>query len=222
MPLTRGQGPLSKGVSGAIGLATEAYAHHKESKEDTKKVGATATAQDDSTLAPPTYDGGEHDHSDASSNQSSDNEDEEDWIRDEMETQLEPRRAYENQDDNQSLDGIVDIFTSQHPPPSYAAAVGRLPCAVIIPQRRPETNRRGFVAAYAPVLNDCGIDEKTFMDFHKSFYRATNKQGWFNAVNLAVAVSVLAETAAVAPSVIVHAVAFCVHASIEAGRRLYI
>ena len=212
----RGQGPLSKGVSGAIGLATEAYAHHKDSKEAAQQAGNTRLTHDGFNLAPPTYEGGEHDQRDDSSNESSDNEDEEDWIRDEMQMQLEPRRAEEG--GNQSLEVIVDSFSKQHPPPTYASAMGRLPCSVIIPQRRPETNRRGFVSAYAPVLNDCGIDEETFMDFHRSMHQATHKQGWFNAVNLAVALSVLAETAAVAPSVIVHAVAFCVHASIEAGR----
>ena len=216
----RGQGPLTKGVSSAIGFATEAYAHHKESKESKEQAATETNVQ--SNLAPPKYEEGEHDHSDASSNESWDDEDEEDWIRDEMETQLEPQRANEDSDGNQSVDGVIETFAKKHPPPSYAATVGRLPCAVIIPQRRPETNRRGFVAAYAPVLNDCGIDEKTFMDFHQGFHKATNKQGWFNVVNIAVALSVIAETAAVAPSVIVHATAFCVHASIEAGRRLYI
>ena len=58
--------------------------------------------------------------------------------------------------------------------------------------------------------------------FTKAFHRSIHKQGRFNAVNIAVAISVLAETAVVAPSVAVHATAFCIHTSIEAGRRLYI
>lgn len=212
----KGQGPLSKGVSGVIGLATEAYSHHKESSKG--QDATTAVQRGDPNIAPQEHVEG----AGASSDDSSDNEDEEDWIRDEMETQLEPLRATEDSRADQSVDQMVEAFTRKYPPPSYNSAVGRLPCAVIIPQRPPETNRRGFVAAYAPVLNDCGINEKMFMEFHQGFYKSTNKQGWFNVVNVAVAISVLAETAAVAPSVIVHVTAFCVHASIEAGRRLYV
>ncbi len=93
MPRGR-QGRLSKGISSAIGLATEAYAHRQESNQT--KVAATAqdglpppvAAHDpsSSTPAPPPYN---EDHS-GSSEESSDNEDEEDWIRDETETQLHP------------------------------------------------------------------------------------------------------------------------------------
>ena len=226
MPRGR-QGPLSKGLSGAIGLATEAYAHHQETKQSKNLPASThdsAIEHDNTrktsnaTLAPPSYD----EALSGSSDESSENEDEEDWIRDETETQLEPRRADGGEGESQSIDHIIEAFNRRHPPPQYQQADERLPCAVIIPQRRPHTKTRGFVRAYAPVLQDCGIDEATFMDFHEGFHRAINKQGWFNAVNIAVAISVLAETAAVAPSIIVHATAFCVHTSIEAGRRLYI
>lgn len=45
----------------------------------------------------------------------------------------------------------------------------RLPCPVIIPQRRPGTHGRGFVQAYAPVLAECGIDQTTFLMFLQAF-----------------------------------------------------
>lgn len=55
------------------------------------------------------------------------------------------------------------------PPPAQPQ---RLPCPVIIPQRRPGAKKRGFVRAYAPVLADCGISQDVFLkfisDFHKS------------------------------------------------------
>lgn len=38
--------------------------------------------------------------------------------------------------------------------------ISRLPCPVIIPQRRPESRDRGFVRAYAPNLVDSGIDHE--------------------------------------------------------------
>lgn len=45
----------------------------------------------------------------------------------------------------------------------------RLPCAVIIPQRRPGKKDRGFCRAYAPILSQSGIDEATFIQFIESF-----------------------------------------------------
>ena len=77
MPVLKGQGPLSKGVSGAIGLATEAYAHHQESKEKKNHADSTPNDYSESNLPLPTNaDGGiEHGHH-APSDESSDDEDE--------------------------------------------------------------------------------------------------------------------------------------------------
>jgi hypothetical protein len=50
---------------------------------------------------------------------------------------------------------------------------GRLPCPVIIPQRRPKDKERGFIRAYAPALLECGIDEATFLNFIDSLNQAT-------------------------------------------------
>ena len=171
MPLGR-QGPLSRGISSAIGLATEAYAHHQEKKQiqeassdaHNKNLVNDVQQPHDSSLALSSYD----DHA-ASSDESSDNEDEENWIRDEIETQLEPSQANDSREEPQSIHHIIETFTHQHPPSTYQQAVNRLPCAVVIPQRRPHAKTRGFVRAYTPVLQDCGIDEATFMDFHEGF-----------------------------------------------------
>jgi hypothetical protein len=50
---------------------------------------------------------------------------------------------------------------------------GRLPCPVIIPQRRPENKSRGWMLDYAPALNDCGIDQTTFLDSLGAFNKAS-------------------------------------------------
>ena len=71
------------------------------------------------------------------------------------------------------VDRIVQKFLARHPPSLETAAVGNLPCPVIIPQRRPHKKSRGFVQAYAPVLAECGIDQDTFMEFHKAFFKAS-------------------------------------------------
>ena len=66
---------------------------------------------------------------------------------------------------------LVQKFLASHPAPTHA--IGQLPCPVIIPQRRPRTKSRGFVRAYAPVLADCGIDQDTFLEFLKTFHKAS-------------------------------------------------
>jgi hypothetical protein len=49
----------------------------------------------------------------------------------------------------------------------------RIPCPVIIPQRRPGDKDRGFVHAYAPVLAECGIGQDTFLGFLDAFHKAS-------------------------------------------------
>lgn len=68
---------------------------------------------------------------------------------------------------------LVKKFLSAHPAPSRAPPLHPLSCHVIIPQRRPHSKSRGFVRAYAPVLNDAGIDQATFMDFLETFQKAS-------------------------------------------------
>jgi hypothetical protein len=48
-----------------------------------------------------------------------------------------------------------------------------IPCPVIIPQRRPGQKDRGFVRAYAPVLDTCGISQDVFVRFLKNFDQAS-------------------------------------------------
>ena len=110
-------------------------------------------------------------HSEDEGSDSDSEADEADWQLDE---------AAEGYDDPENVSGdrqagvgeIVQNFVKEHPPP-YSSLRGRLPCVVIIPQRRPKDKSRGFVRAYAPVLLDCGIDQHTFLDFLKAFHKAS-------------------------------------------------
>ncbi|KAI1329346.1 hypothetical protein F5Y16DRAFT_397531 [Xylariaceae sp. FL0255] len=57
---------------------------------------------------------------------------------------------------------------------------------VVITQRRPGKRSRGFVRAYAPVLQDAaGIDESTFLEFLDDLNKATEPSPYIQAVNLA-------------------------------------
>lgn len=66
---------------------------------------------------------------------------------------------------------IRDLLRMAGPPPPPPAR--RLPCPVIIPQRRPRNKDRGFVRAYAPVLDECGVGQDVFLKFLKDWLAAT-------------------------------------------------
>lgn len=89
----------------------------------------------------------------------------------------------ENGEAKPDVHKLVQKFLTAHPAPTHGT--GRLPCPVIIPQRRPRTKGRGFVRAYAPVLADCGIDQNTFLEFLKTFYKASQASPIFTVIFLA-------------------------------------
>lgn len=194
-------GRIGKGIASVVGLGQEAYQHHKEKKEAASNSELQVPSDD-----PPAY--------------SDIEDDEDDWVADEAQQQLNP----EDEDDKkESTEQIIEWFKKRHPDPAGPISkTGRLPGPVIIPQKRPDMKSRGFVRAYAPALESCGVDKGAFLDFIEGFTKEINKQGYFHASNIAVGLSVTAYTAAVAPSAIVHFTAMAVHISIETGRRLYI
>lgn len=51
--------------------------------------------------------------------------------------------------------------------------LNRLPCPVILPQRRPRDRTRGFVRAYAPVLQNAGINQETWLRVMDDFYESS-------------------------------------------------
>ena len=179
-------GKLVKLIGSGIGLAAEAIA----ARRSPSPSGASSSRKTTEDISPPYVNlpderadeliaGGqaipvnhETDHSeDEESKAAFGQVDEADWELDE---------AGEDYADKENTSGeqqagvgeLVQSFVEQHPPP-YTPAKGRLPCPVIIPQRRPKDKSRGFVRAYAPVLSDCGIDQATFLDFLKSFHKAS-------------------------------------------------
>ena len=61
-----------------------------------------------------------------------------------------------------------------------------IPQAVLIPQRRPGSRQRGFIRAYAPMLNEyAGINQDMFMDFLSDFDKASKSSLVFDVINMA-------------------------------------
>jgi hypothetical protein len=97
-----------------------------------------------------------------------------DISRDEKYTPINPQILAQGQ-------AFGDYFPHQpyiHPSLRQSNPAGRLPCPVIIPQRRPEDKGRAWVRAYAPALMECGIDQYTFLNLLESFNESSKASSW--------------------------------------------
>ena len=187
------RGPLTKLIGGGIGLTQEYNAHRKSQKSPKPSDSNSSSSQQrhlhpsdggqETGVAPSTSHGSRSpspsaDEEDYDSDRSSDH-DEEDWELDEISRDVARPDKHDlahgdalSQEDNRDVNQLLDAFFQRHPQPPQYTETPRLPCPVILPQRRPGMNTRGFVHAYAPVLGDCGIDQATFMDFLTGFHKA--------------------------------------------------
>ncbi|KAF9882678.1 hypothetical protein FE257_005652 [Aspergillus nanangensis] len=82
---------------------------------------------------------------------------------------------------------LAELFLERyHDPPAYCATDRpKLEYPVIVPQRRPQTRKRGFIRAYAPALEEFGINQDMFIDFLETANRSCQGNPWLNAINLA-------------------------------------
>lgn len=73
----------------------------------------------------------------------------------------------------------MNAFTERHGalPPNYVPG-SQIPLPVILPQRRPKDRTRGFVRAYAPVLENVGIDQATWLAFLRTFQLPSETSPW--------------------------------------------
>jgi hypothetical protein len=159
-----------------------------------------------------------HDSDDYDYNSESDSDfslpiadDEEAWELDELAAANEPPVYEEMPSGNRSNDSLVrDVLVDRK------AIEPKLPLAlpVILPQRRPCKKSRGFVRAYAPALDDVGIDETTFLKFLKNFHTSSQANPWFDAIMLAAGI------AGMTPSVIAMAVCTSVQVVVGIGKEI--
>ena len=122
--------------------------------------------------------------------------DEVDWALDEAASETEEKEGpdapnetlnAESTDQRASQSMLSD--KSQAGKQAKAPPPKRLPFPVILPQRRPGTKARGFVRAYAPVLQDSGIGQESFVRFLKDFHRAAQASPVFNVIMIATAIA---------------------------------
>ncbi|EXJ69488.1 uncharacterized protein A1O5_07524 [Cladophialophora psammophila CBS 110553] len=90
----------------------------------------------------------------------------------------------------QDVESLVTTFIQAHEHPTTRsskspASATKLPCPVVIPQRRPGNKQRGFVEAYAPALGQYGIEQDAFLEFIRAMNKAIQQNAWLAAIQLA-------------------------------------
>lgn len=70
-----------------------------------------------------------------------------------------------------------------------SSATHPLPLPVILPQRRPGVKRKGFLRAYAPVLQNAGISQAIFLKFLDDFDAAARANPVFTVVSIAATIA---------------------------------
>ncbi|PLB49764.1 hypothetical protein P170DRAFT_409355 [Aspergillus steynii IBT 23096] len=178
------RGKLIKGVASGIGLASESITAYKAGRKQNGSEEHTPEPSPPSNSFPPphcpspNYSPYQPDHIE--------DHHEEEWQLDEAQDQLGHDDSPPGYTPTQDVDQLAHVFLESHPT-SYAVPQGHpvLPYPVILPQRRPRDRKRGFIRAYAPVLDDFGIDQATFIDFLDTSNKACQASGWIGAINLA-------------------------------------
>ncbi|GKZ91597.1 hypothetical protein AnigIFM59636_004232 [Aspergillus niger] len=170
---------LVKGIASGIGLASESISAYKASREEKK----AQAADSDNAVREATTEDAEVEHL-------INEQHEEEWVLDEAQDELagDEHRAY-SEPASGDIEGLAVSFLQNYPaPPPYTTpspGSPRLSCPVVLPQRRPKSRKRGFIRAYAPVLEDFGIDKAMFLEFLETSNRACQATPWLQAINLA-------------------------------------
>ena len=107
---------------------------------------------------------------------------EEEWELDAAQDQIVGN--FEDRENSKGTENLADKFIRNHPAPPYPQR-GNLALPVVIPQRRPKDRARGFVKAYAPILENAGIDQETWLEFLDTFQKSSLANPWINAINMA-------------------------------------
>jgi hypothetical protein len=88
----------------------------------------------------------------------------------------------DNSTSQQNKQHMIDDFIMRHPLPQFNKKAfsprAQLTFPVIIAQCRSKDKKRGFMKVYAPVLQDCGIHQETFIEFLAIFHQSSKEDPW--------------------------------------------
>ncbi|KAL9077085.1 MAG: hypothetical protein Q9157_003481 [Trypethelium eluteriae] len=123
--------------------------------------------------------------------------DEQDWALDEAADAADDKPADEHETEKDpkkisariNVDELIAKYMVRHPEIGRPVVSTGLPVPVILPQRRPGTKKRGFVRAYSPVLDDCGINQAMFLDFLETFDECARGDPWIAGIMIAAGIA---------------------------------
>lgn len=172
-------GALVQGAAAGVGLASESIQHHREKKRAQKQQEQHSITAGHSTSQDERGHGGNL----------PEECDEAAWQLDEAQDDLAGEENRTSMDNSQNAPGhvsaLADDFIRTHPSEEAPARSGCLDMPVVITQRRPKARTRGFIQAYAPLLQNAGIDQPAFLDFIENLNKAVQPSPWIQAINLA-------------------------------------
>lgn len=183
-------GKAIQGIAATIGLASETIHYHKQKRasQQSQRGHIPRSLSNDDCIpttkefdVPPSP-------SEAETQQSLFTQaDEVAWALDEVQDDISTNNGDAVPPDHSPLGSpkLAESFMQSHPSAKAAAASGRLELPVVITQRRPKARTRGFIRAYAPILQDVGIDQETFLDFIDQLNKAVEPSPWITAIDLA-------------------------------------
>ncbi|KAB8228259.1 uncharacterized protein BDW43DRAFT_304070 [Aspergillus alliaceus] len=173
-----------KGVAAGIGLASESILAYKANRREKEKKTQSPEEIGIASTGSLTTEEKDHVHHERIVEE----QHEEEWELDEAQEELTRTARTGHNGTDQSLEQLAESFLQKYPPPYTLyppTAQPSLPYPVVLPQRRPRSRKRGFIRAYAPVLDDFGFDQAMFLDFLETSNRACQATPWLHAINLA-------------------------------------
>jgi hypothetical protein len=161
-----------RSASSAVGLASESIKSRKTDRQSPEH-GAIDTTRSDSA----------HAVEDTSSTQRQDEAGvdlENEWNLDDAQDEIAGEHS------QGAVDATPELtFLEKYGRQSDPSTTGELSLPVVIPQRRPKDRSRGFIRAYAPVLQDAGINQPIWLDFLDTLQKSSAADPWLNAINFA-------------------------------------
>lgn len=178
-------GSAVRGVAGGIGLVSESVSSYKEKRAAEKTPASSESSQQPQSSGsiavgsepPPNYEPRPSQHEDSTERQ---------WELDETQSELlsSPQDSAEIAQQTQADKDLVTSFLRVHGS-SSGRANAQLELPVILAQRRPKDRTRGFVRAYAPMLENAGVDQAAWLDFLDKFDQSTRASPWIEVINFA-------------------------------------
>ncbi|KAL8707959.1 MAG: hypothetical protein Q9220_007102 [cf. Caloplaca sp. 1 TL-2023] len=120
-------------------------------------------------------------------------DDEREWALDDAALDLEIPVTSSNPSETSKKRGLDAAYTIESlcaatvarcPPISSVATTTPLPLPVILPQRRPGTRERGFIYAYAPILETKSLPQEAFLTFITNLYESTQVSPYLNIISI--------------------------------------